>query len=111
MSKAAEWSIRVAEWRASGLTSKEFCKGREYSAQNLLYWSSALRRKVDAQRRSGCDVTLARVVRRGGHQPAPKTPAAIVVRTRTARVEVRPGVDQVTLAVVLAALGAVVSAP
>jgi transposase len=111
MSKAAEWSVRVAEWRASGLTAKEFCQAREYSAQNLLYWSSTLRRRASEQGRPGRDVTLARVIRRDLHAPAQKTPAAIVVRTRAVRVEIRPGVDAATLAVVLAALGAVESGP
>ena len=110
MSRAAEWEVRVAEWRASGLTAKEFCMDREYSAQNLLYWSSTLQRRGREQPRAARDVTLARVVRREHHERARKTPAAIVVRTRMARVEVRPGVDAATLALVLAALGAVGSA-
>ena len=107
MSKAAEWTARVAEWRASGWTAKEFCREREYSAQNLLYWSSTLRRKEREQSHAGRDVALARVVRRDHHERPSKTPAAIVVRTRTALVEVRPGADAATLAMVLAALGAV----
>lgn len=110
MSKRAEWSARVAEWRASGLTSKRFCEGREYSAQNLLYWSSILRRKGGAQRRAGRDVALARVVRREHGEPALDAAVAIVVRTGTASVEVRPGVDPATLAVVLSAVDAVGSA-
>jgi transposase len=107
MSRAAEWKVRVAEWRASGLTAKDFCVEREYSAQNLLYWSSTLRRRDGEQPRAGRDVALARVVGREHPERKPKMPAAIVVRTRAARVEVRPGVDATTLAVVLAALGAV----
>jgi hypothetical protein len=107
MAKAAEWSERVADWRASGLTAKEYCEGREYSAQNLLYWSSTLRRKGSAERRPDREVTMARVIRRVDAEPSPKTPASIVVRTRTARVEVRPGADAATLALVLTALGAV----
>lgn len=100
----------MAEWRASGLTAKDFCLEREYSAQNLLYWSSTLQRRDRERPRATRDVTLARVVRREQPGPSRKTPAAIVVRTRTARVEVRPGVDAATLAVVLAALGIVGSA-
>jgi hypothetical protein len=111
MSKAAEWSARVAEWRASGLTSKEFCKEREYSASHLLYWSSTLRRKGgDVRHRPGRDVALARVVRRDQRESAATPGASIVVRTKRALVEVRPSVDRTTLAAVLEALGAV-SAP
>jgi hypothetical protein len=108
MSKAAEWSVRVAEWRASGLTSKEFCKEREYSAQHLLYWSSTLKRKSgEARQRPGRDVALARVVRRDQRESAVTTGAEIIVRTKRALVEVRPGVDRGTLAAVFEALGAV----
>jgi hypothetical protein len=111
MSRAAEWSVRVAEWRASGLTSKEFCKEREYSASHLLYWSSTLRRKGGgARQRPGRDVALARVVRRDQRESVVTPSAAIVVRTKRALVEVRPGVDRTTLAAVFEALGAV-SAP
>ncbi len=112
MTRAAEWSVRVAEWRASGLTSKEFCKEREYSAQHLLYWSSTLRRKGGgAQPRPGRKVTLARVIRRAPEEQAVGTPAAIIVRTKRARVEVRPGADHVTLSAVFVALGVVAGAP
>jgi hypothetical protein len=108
MSKAAEWSARVAEWRASGLTSKEFCKEREYSASHLLYWSSKLRSKNgDARQRPGRDVALARVVRRDQREPVVAPVAAVIVRTKRALVEVRPGVDRGTLAAVFEALGAV----
>lgn len=110
MSRAAEWSVRVAEWRASGLTSKEFCKGREYSASHLLYWSSKLRSKNgDARQRPGRDVALARVVRRDQREPVVAPVAAVIVRTKRALVEVRPGVDRGTLAAVFEALGAVCS--
>jgi hypothetical protein len=42
MAKAAEWTKRVAEWRASGLKAQEFCAGRGYSAKCLWRWSSKL---------------------------------------------------------------------
>jgi hypothetical protein len=93
------------------LTSKEFCKEREYSASYLLYWSSTLRRKGGgARERAGRDVALARVVRRDQRESVMTPSAAIVVRTKRAMVEVRPGVDRATLAAVFEALGAV-SAP
>jgi hypothetical protein len=111
MSKAAEWSVRVSEWRASGLTSKEFCKEREYSASHLLYWSSKLRSKDgDVRQRPGRAVALARVVRRDQREAVVTPGAANIVRTKRALVEVRSGVDRTTLATVFEALGAV-SAP
>jgi hypothetical protein len=90
------------------LTSKEFCKEREYSASHLLYWSSTLRRKGgDGRQRPGRDVALARVVRRDQCESVVTPSAAILVRTKRALVEVRPGVDRTTLAAVFEALGAV----
>jgi hypothetical protein len=104
MSKASEWSERVAEWRASGLTSKEFCKGRAYSAQHLLYWSSSLRRKDRAAPEATNKVGLVRVLRREREEAAPS--CAVTVRVGGTIVEVRSGVDATTLTTVLAALGA-----
>jgi len=99
MTRAAEWAQRVSEWRASGMTSKEFCAGRGYSAQNLLHWSSELRRRAGESRPARQNIALARVIRRA---PAP---GVIVVRTKRARVEVMPNADPTTLALVFEALG------
>lgn len=104
MSKASEWSGRVAEWRASGLTSKEFCKGRAYSAQHLLHWSSVLGRKARAVSETANKVGLVRMVRREREDAAPS--CAVMVRVGGAIVEVQRGVDASTLTTVLAALGA-----
>jgi hypothetical protein len=102
MTRAAEWAQRVSEWRASGMTSKEFCAGRGYSAQNLLYWSSELRRREAEAVRAERGIAFSRVVRRA---PAP---GMIVVRTKRARVEVLPNADRATLAMVFEALGVTV---
>ena len=44
MTKRADWSRHVAEWKASGLSGHEFSEGREFSAQQLYSWSSKLSR-------------------------------------------------------------------
>ncbi|HEX5661065.1 MAG TPA: hypothetical protein VFX59_27930 [Polyangiales bacterium] len=90
------------------MTSKEFCKGRAYSAQHLLYWSSALRRKERESPATTNKVGLVRVVRREREVAVPS--CAITVRVGGALVEVPVGVDASTLTTVLAALGAARSA-
>lgn len=104
MTRAAEWAQRVSEWRASGKTSREFCAGRGYSAQNLLHWSSELRRSGTARsgtapRPAAQGVAFSRVIRRAS------SPGLIVVRTKRARVEIMPNADRATLAMVFEALG------
>ena len=44
MANADTWKRRVAEWRASGLTSEEFAQRRDFAAGTLLWWSSRFRR-------------------------------------------------------------------
>jgi hypothetical protein len=103
---AAEWAERVQAWRASGLTSNEFCRGRSFSARALLWWSSQLRRKRGSASSVGEPrVVLARVVREGG-APALTARAAIKLEVGGARVEVPPGTDRATLSMVLEALRA-----
>lgn len=40
-----EWRALVQEWRASGLSMKEFAGQRGVSASSLAYWSSTLKRE------------------------------------------------------------------
>lgn len=106
MAKASEWMERVDAWRASGLSAAEFCEGREYSAKGLLWWSSHFRRHGKPARSGSTGVALARVVRSPVEKATPQSAsAAIVVRTKRARVEVRSGADQATLSAVFTALG------
>jgi len=32
------WRSRVAEWRESGVTANEFCRGKEFSVGSLRHW-------------------------------------------------------------------------
>jgi hypothetical protein len=45
MDKRALWAERVTAWQASGLPSRDFCKGRPFSAGGLRYWASRLRQE------------------------------------------------------------------
>jgi hypothetical protein len=100
MAKASEWAARVASWRASGLTSKEFCNRHGYSAGSLLWWSSQLRRKgADKLKRE--DVRLARVVR----APSTTSPStAVLIELEGARVAVGSAASAETLRAVFEAL-------
>ncbi len=104
---ATEWAERVRAWRSIGLTSKDFCRGRGFTAQTLLWWSSQLGRKQG----SGLSarqppIVLARVVSKGSptHEAATRTP--ITLELNGARVEVSPGTDPATLSMVLETLRA-----
>lgn len=95
MTRASEWSTRVAAWRASGKTAKEFCKGKDYTANRLLWWSSALNRRKVAPKPN--PLALMRVVRRS----EPVHTGVMVVHLGNARVEVPAGADRATLCAVL----------
>jgi len=102
MAKAAEWEARVASWRASGLRSEEFCRGRGYSSRSLLWWSSQLRRRrvVPAPKASG--VQMARVVRNAS---APLGTRAVLIEADGVRVAVGSDASAETLRAVFDALG------
>jgi hypothetical protein len=107
MAKASEWESRVASWRASGLTSNEYCKGRGYSPKSLLWWSCQLgRKRVETPSRTG-SVRLARVIR-----PTPSaSTTTVLIEIDGARVAVSSGANAETLRVVFDALRARTSAP
>lgn len=110
MTKAAEWAVRVKQWRASGQRSREFCEGREYTAANLLWWSSHFHRQgFPALAAAKEQVTLARVVRRaeGVREVTSGTSSSVVVELSGARVRVEAGADRTTVAMVLEVLRSV----
>ncbi len=106
--KAKTWARRVAQWRASGLTSERFCEGRDFTAGGLRHWAYRLGDRV-RRRRSKPEVHLARVVRAGvpeqelGGGTAAEE-ATLVVEVGRARVSVRPGFDRAALAAVVEVL-------
>lgn len=100
MTKASEWATRVAAWRASGRTAKDFCRDKDYAAERLLWWSSDLKRRGMLQPPDN-PLALARVVRRREAQPA-----AIVVHVGSVRVEIPAGADKATVSTVVEVLTA-----
>lgn len=100
MTKASEWATRVTAWRASGKTAKDFCLGKDYAAERLLWWSSDLTRRGMLQSPEN-PVALTRVVRRQETQPA-----AVVVHVGSVRVEIQAGADKTTVCTVMDVLTA-----
>jgi transposase len=108
LSKQRVWQARVAQWRRSGLSVREFCR-REGLSEPLFY---SWRREL-AQREM-CASPAAGVARQGRSRPGAFVPVHVVaphpVGQRVAieivlpsgrRVRVRPGFDRATLQAVL----------
>ena len=111
MANAATWTERVAAWRASGLTSGQFCTGRDFAPKTLLRWSSELRQtpgptirhdRIEQAAGKKPEIRLARVIRSRASVEVPG--AAIVVVVDGVRVEVGRGASRDVLTMVLGAL-------
>ena len=122
MADAETWTSRISEWKASGLTSGEFCEGKPYSAGGLRHMAYRLG-KGRAARVVEPQIRLAKVLvgRREaapssgtaapkeatGVQSEPKGGAeALAIECGSMRVLVRSGFDRGTLAAVLDVLAA-----
>ena len=109
----AKWASRVAAWRESGQSAREFVVGRGYAPTTLKWWShqlGATAKTAAASAPSASEGTmvpkidLVRVIhspKRGGVE---RLAGTTVVELETIRVRVEPGVDEATLRAVLAAL-------
>ena len=96
MATSEQWKKRVAAWKRSGLTARQFALRHGLSAQQLHNWSSKLGAAVVAKgKRKGPmpTVSLLRVV------PQKRAQAASTVRLRigTATVDVDCGFDEARL--------------
>jgi len=97
MADQATWARRVSEWRASGLSSPAYCKGKPFTAGGLRFWAHRLAQMAG---RGRTVVRLARVRRiRGGVHESPEEPSSepLFVEVGSARVAVQPGFDRSTL--------------
>jgi hypothetical protein len=100
MANRETWTARVEEWRASGLTVKEFSAEKGLVPGTLSWWSSRLLREAKPQK-----VQLARVVRlRPVREQNGDGNTGLVVEVGAARLMVPRGVDPLTLEVVLRAV-------
>lgn len=116
MANAALWEKRVEQWRASGLSSKDFCDGQDFTAGALRYWAHQMqKRQVQSDGSPPQGVRLARVVQaptaaktsrasRFAGDKTSSTESALLLKVQGARIAVRSGFDEATLAAVLEVL-------
>jgi hypothetical protein len=125
------WAARVAEWKASGLTSTKYCEGRDFTPGGLRHWAYRLHKtavRTAATGRAGSPapkrayrqrkgaaktdlvhdstVQVLRVERVPEVRPARRAPAALPLRIKlgAARLAVPAGFDEMTLRTVLDAV-------
>jgi transposase len=101
MSNQSEWPARVADWRASGKSAREFCTDKDYSVTTLYWWASRLKRDGQPKPRRS-PMQLARVVRKTPDEASKHAP--IILQIGPVRLEIGRGADQTTLSKVLLAL-------
>jgi hypothetical protein len=105
MADRETWAARVAEWKASGLSSPAFCAGKDFTAGGLRHWAYRL---AHGEPRRAPRVRLARVVRTRagakGRPPGGDRSAEVVLELGSARILVRPGFDRDTVAALVEVL-------
>lgn len=113
MADMKTWEERLKDWRASGLSAEEYCRGKGFSAGTLYRWSSRVRPLGGAAEATPgeASVGLVRVVRARAHAEVASPTngggtVAVLVEVEGARVVVPSGADAATVAVVLSALRA-----
>lgn len=111
------WEQRVAAWRSSGQSARQYAEGREFSVHMLRYWARqvatapAAKAAATTSTASVPELRLARVMRPAAAMvsASPRQgvshEAALVIEVGGARVAVRPGFDRATLTAVLDVLG------
>jgi hypothetical protein len=102
MKRREVWAQRVTEWKASGLSSRAFCDGKDFSQGGLRYWAHRIAHESESK---VPELRVARVRRvRKAKEDGEFGPAAVVLVVGPARVEVRSGFDAATLAGVVEVL-------
>jgi hypothetical protein len=101
----ARWAERVAGWRASGQSAREYAETQgSFTAGGLRHWAYRLKKAgVEAAR------PPVRLVRIEPVSPAPTVAGgagALVIELGAARIHVPPGYDPATLRAVVDALAA-----
>lgn len=108
LSKQRLWQARVAQWRRSGLSVREFCE-REALSEPLFYsWRRELARRelsevpaAGSTRQRGGPAAAFVPVQIVTPHPTGQAAAIEIVLPRGRRVRVRPGFDRDTLQAVL----------
>ena len=106
MADEEEWARQIAEWRASGLTAKEFCAGCDFTVTALYGQSSRRGRARDASRGGQVRLGRVRLRPRGASktEDVDREPPVVMLEVEGGRVFVTAGVERATLCTVLGAL-------
>jgi len=90
MADQETWAQRVAEWKTSGLTSPEFCAGKDFTPGGLRHMAHRL---GVGRRRRPRRLRIAKVLRaKAPQQVESAPPSEVIVELGQARVVVRTGV-------------------
>ena len=110
MKDAEAWSKRVEEWRASGLTAKEFCAKHDLRLSALRYWT--YRRRAPEKPSEAKAVKLVPITVKPRSEAVTAAPSeaerskpALTLELGEARIAVPAGFDRATLRAVLEVLG------
>src|SRR5688572_6054609 len=96
----ARWAERVAGWRASGQSAREYAETRGgFTAGGLRHW--AYRLKKAGAKSAPQPMQLVRVETRSPSPSPPSVPGALVIELSTARIHIPAGFDAATLRAVL----------
>ncbi|MCR4442717.1 MAG: transposase [Peptococcaceae bacterium] len=92
-----EWEIRIAEYRASGQTAKEWCAAHNVTPRQLWYWLRKFKNKEDASPVKPTRWLPVEVC----EQVSMEQSNALLVKVGQAGIEVRPGFDPALLSQVV----------
>jgi transposase len=110
MDDAQVWSKRVEEWRASGMTAKEFCARHDLGLSALRYWTYRGRGTKKASEPKAMKLVPVTVKPRDERvsvapSEAERSKPALTIELGRARIAVWAGFDPATLRAVLEVLG------
>ena len=83
----AEWKKRVAAFKASGQTAKEWSKEKNVKLNRLHYWCRKYKEDAPSKETKWAPVEL-------GYLDATQTNSNITVKVGKASIEVKPGYDR-----------------
>ncbi len=105
MAKALEWASRVAAWKASGLSRRDFARDGGYAPATLGWWQTELRRRgIAAVEAPAPGPMFTRVVARHTPSAPPIRSTSVIIDIGRARITVARGFDAALLRDVVAAL-------
>jgi len=96
-----EWEKRIAEYRASGLSVRDWCAANGVKPDRLWYWLRRTRQTLETKSTMWVPVELSSVF------PGEQGSDGLVVKVGKASIEVRPGFDPDLLSTVVRVLSGI----